>query len=106
MSVDVWVATEDTPKEMYRRGELICEGLELFSVDPPERGYRFTHKVGVIVDLGLNPALKKQGYVQSIPKDCFVSAFYVNTWNSWISVAARRAKLMWTEDARDAAIEP
>ena len=102
----VWLGdmTErDAGREAYRDGELALEGIQFVSIEPPDPRYPFGKNTRLWVDLCDGPSKKDVPAVDAVPKDCFVSGFFVVDWNSFIYVAAREARLNWTGDVYDRA---
>lgn len=102
MQLAVWIGDMDgdeVARELRREGSLVLEGLQFMSMDAPDARYPFAKGDTLWVDLcSPNTAALLAGK-QCIASGGFVSAFFVNEWNSFIHVAARAARLEWTTES-------
>ncbi|MBK8168713.1 MAG: hypothetical protein IPK60_00030 [Sandaracinaceae bacterium] len=83
-----------------RRGRSV-DGVHFWYVDPPTGDWVPSERshVGLMMDdCGGRPATCKHEWPH-VPMDCFEDTFYINTWNTFIHIAARSARFDWTEDA-------
>jgi hypothetical protein len=104
VSVSVWVGDMDeglAPREGYRDGELLFEGLQFIAIEPPDARYPFAEGSSVCVDLYDAPLKSPPDAVSRVPADCFAAKVFVREWNSSIYIAARSAKLSWKGETYD-----
>ena len=104
IDVSVWIGDMDAkfaPREGYRDGELVIDGLHFVVIEPPDPRYPFAENTSLCV-AGCSPPSKSDfASVSALPAGCFASRFFVNEWNSFIHVAARGANLTWKGAAYD-----
>ena len=102
--VSVWVGDMEAkaaPREGYRDGEVVIEGLRFIVVEPPDPRYPFGREAPVRVSGCERVSASEMPVVSAVPVGCFVSRFFVVDWNSFIYVAGVGAELTWASDAYD-----
>jgi hypothetical protein len=98
MELSVWVGDMDdevAPKEAYRDGQLVTEGLEFIVMEPPDPKYPYSKVDRLWVDLADGPSGSQVPAASQLPTECFSSGLFVRDWNSFIYLAARSARLEW-----------
>jgi len=94
----VWVGDIDDPpekREAYRQGQLRLSDLQFLVVEPPDPRYPFRDSVRLVVDgCDMSKNLDNE-LLGSFSDEAFVRSLWVNQWNSFIHVAAKKAEIIW-----------
>ena len=101
LELAVWVGNmDDSPerREAYRHASLEITGLCFLIMEPPDSKYPFQHSGLKIDGCDVSKNLKHE-LLSALPADSFFRSLWVNEWNAFIHLAARDAKISWTEGA-------
>jgi len=101
LDLSLWVGDMGDPPELreaYRTGRLEFSGLQFLVVEPPDPKYRFQDSGPLTIDgcdmsKNLDTAL-----LQSLPCDAFVRSLWVNEWNAFMHIAAKKVDILWTSE--------
>jgi len=101
LDLAVWTGDiEDPPtqREAYRTGRLELSGLVFLVMESPDPKYPFKDTKRLKIDgcdmrKNLNSDL-----LASPPDDVFVRSLWINEWNAFIHVAAKKAHTRWLSD--------
>jgi hypothetical protein len=102
MEASVWLGNMDSPpehREHYRDGHLAFEGMHFVILDPPDPRYSYAQSESLSVDLAHQEPSPAVPALDPVPRDCFVARFFVRDWNSFITITAKSASLVWTGEA-------
>ncbi|MFZ2490206.1 MAG: hypothetical protein WA208_01850 [Thermoanaerobaculia bacterium] len=94
LELELWVATDDSPRELYRPARLTLSGVEYLVIEPPDPTYPFQGSKSITIDLSSEAT-------EFVPQAGAGTAFrlFVAEWNSFICGAASRAELEWVGPA-------
>lgn len=88
-------------QEMDQRARITIDGLVFCSIEAPEidstKGYEPTPDGGLRVNDGPGAAEAGSMPLPPTPQGCFLHWFYVDSWNRFIHVCGREARLDWLE---------
>jgi hypothetical protein len=90
-------------QDLDRRARIDLEGLVYCSIEPPEidpaGGYEPLPDGGLRISEGPGPAVSRSSLLPATPPGCFLHWLYVGSWNRFIHLCAREARLTWLEEA-------
>ncbi|MDO9022290.1 MAG: hypothetical protein Q8S73_31485 [Deltaproteobacteria bacterium] len=103
IDLDVWIGRIEAPPELgretYRPAALDIHGVAYLVIEAPDPTYPYAKAGPISVDL-CEPV--DSGRLPPAQAGEFAARFFVNDWNSFISVSARDAALRWTGEPYEA----
>lgn len=90
LDLEIWIATETTPPELYRPARITLVGFDYFVIEPPDATYPFRDQAAVTVDSSPDP--------EALVPNCEEgTAFrlFVSDWNAFVRAASPEAHLRW-----------
>jgi hypothetical protein len=99
MEMHLWVGDMDQEgelREAYRKGTLTVEDFAYCVIEPPDPCSEFTGNGTIGIDggeYGVESAPSPPLDPNHIPSDMFLYWFYVQSWNSFVHLCARRARI-------------
>jgi hypothetical protein len=95
--LDLVIWTGGPTEETYRSASLDLEGLEYWTIQPPDPreahaiGHHLTIDIGRVTDLERTPEVQ----LPPLPMGVFAYWLYVREWNAFMYFAARSAAFQW-----------
>ena len=86
-------------QEEDRRAKITVDGLLFCTMDPPriDQGYEPVPESGLWIDVGEGPVKHSSTVLPPIPPGFFLCHLFVQSWNSFIHVCGKNARLEWLE---------
>ena len=97
--IRVWVGRMGEslePREAYKNGRLEISGLLFLVMEPPDPKYPFTGPAVTIDGCEMRKNLSGE-LLKSLPHGSFFRSLWVNEWNAFIHIAAKKAAMVWAD---------
>ena len=98
IEIAIWngeMVKDDAEREKWRSAILVLNGLQYFTIEPPDERYLYSRPQAIDVDMG-DPKTKPT-LPSNIPANAFAESFFVSDWNCFIHLAALDANLTWVQ---------
>ncbi len=90
LDLELRVATETSPRELYRPARITLVRFDYFVIEPPDAKYRFRDPEAIRIDLSPDP--------EAVVPNCAEGAafrLFVSDWNAFVRAASPEAELQW-----------
>jgi len=97
LELTVWVGDMRDPpeqREAYKNGLIEISGLLFLVIEPPDPKYPFQRADLTIDGCDMSKNLNGE-LLRSLPAGSFFRSLWVNEWNAFIHIAAKKAEMVW-----------
>jgi hypothetical protein len=103
LDIAVWIGDWGTDsldrREEYRLGKVLIDELLFAVFEPPDPTYPFSNSAELTIDGCDMRKNLSADLISSLPVDAFFRSVWVNEWNAFIHIGAKKASLIWNADA-------